>query len=203
MPLHPFGGHVQFQIGYKGYISLSRRSGDLLTVYAEVVRERDEFQYEVGLEPKLIHKPALDDAGQLTHVYAVAKYKDGGYNFIVLTRAEVNRLRLKNPSQSKGISGSWATDFDAMAKAKAIKQLSRYMPLSVDMQNAILSDEGVITEKAFTNDHSGIMVEEIQYTPEIPDPPAADPPPGKTNKAKLPVQPATHAEPDPVQHALS
>jgi len=159
----PYGGHVQFQVGYKGYINLGRRSGDIKTIYAEVVRENDQFHYELGLDPKLVHIPDTSGTGKVTHAYAVAKYKDDGYNFIVLTASQINALRMRNPMQKSGVSGAWATDYEAMAKAKAIKQLAKYMPLSVDFANAVISDEAVITEKSFSNDQTGLKIEEFTY----------------------------------------
>ena len=50
---------VQFIIGYKGMIDLARRSGHIESIYAHCVYENDEFEYELGLHPKLVHKPAL------------------------------------------------------------------------------------------------------------------------------------------------
>ena len=153
----PYGKSVQFQIGYKGYIDLARRSGQIKTLYAYPVYQNDHFEYELGLEPKLTHRPAQEDRGEMTFVYAVAHYKDGGYNFVVLSRNEVERLRLRNAFQKSKPSGAWATDYEAMACAKAIKQLSKYMPLSEEMQGAVLSDEGVIQPDNFSNDQSGSL----------------------------------------------
>jgi len=153
----PYGKSVQFQIGYKGYIDLARRSGQIRTLYAYPVYQNDEFEYELGLEPKLTHRPAQEDRGEMTFVYAVAHYKDGGYNFVVLSKQEVERLRLRNAFQKSKPSGAWATDYEAMACAKAIKQLSKYMPLSEEMQGAVLSDEGVIQPDNFSNDQTGSL----------------------------------------------
>lgn len=153
----PYGKSVQFQIGYKGFIDLARRSGQIKTLYAYCVMQNDHFEYELGLEPKLTHRPAQEDRGEMTFVYAVAHYKDGGYNFVVLSRNEVERLRLRNAFQKSKPSGAWATDYEAMACAKAIKQLSKYMPLSEEMQGAVLSDEGVIQPDNFSNDQTGSL----------------------------------------------
>jgi recombination protein RecT len=153
----PYGKSVQFQVGYKGYIDLARRSGQIKTLYAYPVYQNDHFEYELGLEPKLTHRPAQEDRGEMTFVYAVAHYKDGGYNFVVLSRNEVERLRLRNAFQKSKPSGAWATDYEAMACAKAIKQLSKYMPLSEEMQGAVLSDEGVIQPDNFSNDQTGSL----------------------------------------------
>jgi len=147
---------VQVQIGYKGYISLARRSGEIKTLYAYAVHENDKFDYALGLEPKLEHVPSEGNKGNMTHVYACAHYKEGGYNFMVLTRAEVENLRLRNKMQKSTPTGAWATDYEAMACAKAIKQLSKYMPLSDEMQAAVTTDERIITDESFTNTHDGV-----------------------------------------------
>ena len=159
----PYGNQVQFQIGYRGMIELARRSGRIKMVYAEVVREGDEFEVEFGLEPKLKHKPMLDPTKPLTHVYAVCHFTDGGSNFVVLSLKEIERLRLRNPMQKKAISGAWLTDYEAMAKAKALKQLSKYLPLNIDTMTAIQSDEAVITPDNFAMDGE-CKIEEAVYT---------------------------------------
>lgn len=151
----PYGNKVQFQIGYKGYIDLARRSGQIKTLYAYPVYQNDEFEYELGLEPKLRHKPEQGERGEMTNVYAVAHYKDGGYNFVVLSKDEVERLRLRNSFQKTKPSGAWATDYEAMACAKAIKQLAKYMPLSEELQSAVMTDEGVVTPEAYTPNQTG------------------------------------------------
>jgi len=74
----PYGKDVQFQIGYKGLVELARRSGKVKMVYAEVVRQGDDFRAEFGLEPKLEHRPRFDSGRPLTHVYAVCHFSDGG-----------------------------------------------------------------------------------------------------------------------------
>lgn len=157
----PYGKDVQFQIGYKGFIELSRRSGQIKMVYAEVVRQGDEFTCELGLEPKLTHKPKFDSSKPMTHTYAVAHFTDGGYNFVVLSKSDVERLRMRNASQRGAAAGAWATDYDAMAKAKALKQLSKYLPLNIDIQSAIATDEGVIKMDSFTE--GTVRVEEVSY----------------------------------------
>ena len=117
----PYGGNIQFQVGYKGYIDLARRSGQILDIYAECVYKNDEFSQELGLNRVLKHTPSdkevVNIRDEMTHVYAVVHYKDGGMNFVVLTKAKVERLRLRNSGQKSMPSGAWATDYDEMAKA--------------------------------------------------------------------------------------
>jgi recombination protein RecT len=157
----PYGKEVQFQIGYKGYIELARRSGKIKMVYAEVVREGDEFTATFGLNPVLEHKPKFDADKPLTYVYAVCHFSDGGYNFVVLSRTDVERLRMRNPMQKGNPAGAWMTDYEAMAKAKALKQLSKYLPLNIDQAEAIATDEAILKPENFQNGQA--KIEDIIY----------------------------------------
>jgi len=56
----PFGKKITPILGYKGVLNLILRSGEVSKIWSEVVFSEDEFEYELGLEPKLIHKPNLE-----------------------------------------------------------------------------------------------------------------------------------------------
>ena len=165
----PYGKEVQFQIGYKGYIELARRSGKIKMVYAEVVREGDEFTAAFGLNPMLEHKPKFDTGKPLTHVYAVCHFNDGGYNFVVLSKKDVEQLRMRSPMQKGAPAGAWATDYAAMAKAKALKQLAKYLPLNIDQSEAIATDEAILKPENFLNGQA--KIEDISYDEAIEDEP--------------------------------
>ena len=60
-----------FQIGYKGLLNLAYRNPQMQIIQAEEVYMNDVFEYELGLNPKLIHKPALKERGELKCFYAV------------------------------------------------------------------------------------------------------------------------------------
>ena len=80
--LIPFRNHgvmeCQFQLGYKGMLDLVYRSGEVSIIQAHTVYSNDQFEYELGLDPKLQHKPAMGDRGDPIAYYAVFKTKDGG-----------------------------------------------------------------------------------------------------------------------------
>ena len=149
---------AQFQIGYKGYIDLAQRSGKIKMLFAYAVYEGDDFKYQLGLHPNVYHVPKIDDREKvLTFAYAVAHYTNGGFNFVVLTRDQIEKLRLRNRDQQRGIKGAWKTDYPEMACAKAIKKLAKFMPMSDEIHSAVMSDEIVITPGSFTNDASGTI----------------------------------------------
>lgn len=121
---------AQFLIGYKGLIDLVRRSGQVSTIEARTVYENDEFDYEYGLESKLVHKPTLTDKGAPIAYYAVCKLKDGGSSFLVMGHQEMEQYRDKY-AKSKNY-GPWKDEFDAMARKSVLRQLIKYLPISVE-----------------------------------------------------------------------
>lgn len=130
----------QFQIGYKGLLDLAYRSGEVATVQAQVVYENDKFEYELGLEPKLIHIPADGDRGAAVRVYAVFKLKNGGYSFEVMSMDDVKRHAQK---YSKAFSyGPWQTNFEEMAKKTVLKKVLKYAPIRSDfIVDAVQKDD--------------------------------------------------------------
>lgn len=131
---------VQFIVGYRGMIDLARRSGQIMSIEARVVYQADKFHVALGLNPDLTHEPNWDaqDRGPLKFVYAVAKLKDGGTQFEVMSRADVERVR----SQSKaGQSGPWVSHFEEMAKKTVIRRLFKYLPVSIELATAVGLDE--------------------------------------------------------------
>lgn len=125
---------VEFQIGYKGMIELAYRSGKVKNLYANEVRVNDEFYIDYGLEHKLIHKPFLGgDRGEVIGYYAVYKMDNMGDSFTFMTRDEILN-HSKKYSRSLG-NNLWETEFDAMAKKTVLKQLLKYAPLSIEVQN--------------------------------------------------------------------
>lgn len=126
---------AQFIIGYKGLIDLVRRSGQVSTIEARTVFENDKFDFEYGLESKLIHKPSLKNRGNAIAYYAVCKLKDGGYSFLVMSHEEMEQYRDKYAkAKGKGgvIVGPWKDEFDAMARKTVLRQLIKYLPISVE-----------------------------------------------------------------------
>jgi len=129
----------QFQIGYKGLLDLVRRSGEIESIAARCVYENDEFDFEYGLNEKLVHKPNLDgDRGSFESVYAIAKFKDGGYSMLVMSKSDVEKIRSRSKSPNVG---PWVTDYEAMAQKTILKQLCKYLPLSIEVQRGLVADE--------------------------------------------------------------
>lgn len=136
----------QVVIGYKGYLNLLYRSGQVSSVQARVVYANDDFSYRFGLNPDITHIPARGDRGPATDYYAVIALKDGGYLFDVMSREEAEAHAKR---YSKSVSnGPWSTAFDQMALKTILRRVLRIAPLSADLLRNLSSDESVKNEIA-------------------------------------------------------
>lgn len=138
----PYGTQATLVPGYRGLIDLARRSGQILSIEAHVVRDGDSFDYELGLEPVLKHRPNLDTdkPGALRFVYAVAKLKDGGRQCEVMSRAQVEEIRQKSRA---GRKGPWVDHYDEMARKTVVRRLVKWLPISTELQQALELDDQV------------------------------------------------------------
>lgn len=134
---------AQVIIGYRGMIDLARRSGQIVSIDARAVYEGDHFDCKLGLDARLEHEPDWQNPNRsapdkLRFVYAVAKLKDGGIQFDVMSRAEVDGVRARSKSAD---NGPWVTDYSAMALKTVVRRLFKFLPVSIEIQTAVGLDE--------------------------------------------------------------
>lgn len=178
-------------IGYKGMLTLARRSGDLQSIHAQAVYEGDEFEYwedEHGQHFKFrANRNAEHDPAKLTDVYVNAQLTNGGFVFEHMTRAEVDAIMRRSPSASAK-STPWKTDYEAMALKTVIRRSFRYLPVSTEAQHAVTADES-------TPDYSDLL------RPTFPPAPIDEPlePPVDTTEFTPPTDPAEDAQTTPAE----
>lgn len=154
---------AQLIIGYRGMIDLARRSGQIISIDARAVYEGDKFDCRLGLDPHIEHEPDWNNANRadpakLQFVYAVAKLKDGGIQFDVMSRAEIDAIRAR--SKASG-NGPWKTDYSAMALKTVVRRLFKFLPVSIEIQMAVGLDERA--EAGLSQDNGAII--DGQFTP--------------------------------------
>ena len=136
----------QFILGYKSFLDLAYRSGEVSIIDAQAVHANDEFEYEYGLEPKLKFKPALKNRGEVIAYYAMFKTKAGGFNFLVMSKEDIQaHAKTYSKAYSTGYS-PWSTNFDAMAKKTVLKQVLKYAPLKSEFVKNLAADETIKTD---------------------------------------------------------
>lgn len=145
---------AQFQLGYKGFVQLSLRSGQFKVIPSATEIKEGELKSRNRLTGECVFDFIDDDNER-------AKAKTIGYAsyFRLLNGAEstfymsveemqAHAMRYSQTYRSKydniKQSSKWTTDFDEMAKKTVIKlNLSKNAPLSVEMQDAIRADQSI------------------------------------------------------------
>ncbi len=178
--LIPFKSKVQLIVGYKGYNTLAARAG--WTINAAIVREGDEFEFELGSRAFIGHRPKLGNESKRKIIGAWAAATAAGRAPIIqrpLSIDEILAIKAKSPGARKPDS-PWndpAIGFPAMAEKSAKRRLARSMPLSV-MQLAAAMEDHVDRGQATYITPTGTVVpddvidaevEEVAATPLTPE----------------------------------
>lgn len=141
--LIPYKNECTLQIGYRGMIDIARRSGNIVSFSARTVHANDKFELTLGTDERLHHVPASLDRGEMIAAYAVAKLKDGGTQFEVMSRKEIERIRdLYSMGYKRDKNSSpWHTEFDEMAKKTVVRRLFKMLPTSIEIRDAVRIDD--------------------------------------------------------------
>jgi len=145
---------AQFQMGYKSFIQLAQRSGQFKTIAAAPIYEGQliesnpltgyKFDFTKRTSEKVIGYAGffqLLNGFEKTLYMTVEELKKHGGSF---------SQSYKNP-KTKAYS-LWETNFEAMAIKTVIKLLlSKFAPLSIEMQKAVITDQGLIEDEDATN----------------------------------------------------
>lgn len=141
----PYKGKAQLIIGYKGLIDLAYRSGQVEMIQTAVVHENDLFVYEMGLDPKLQHKPS-DNPGKATHAYSVVKLKGGAQSFHVMNKAQIEHIRdTYSAGWKSGGDSPWKSEPDEQWRKTVFRNHAKYLPLSAEFHEAAGKDEATST----------------------------------------------------------
>lgn len=157
---------AQFQIGYKGILQLAQRSGQFKTINVTDVkegeikhinRETGEIEYDWIQEGRDSKKTI----GFLAYFELINGFRKSFYMSVETLRGHGLKYSKTYSNEKTKKTSLWETDFDTMASKTVLKLLlSKYAPLSIQMQNAIIADQGIIKETTPTID--------VDYTDNTP-----------------------------------
>lgn len=118
---------------YPGLLKKVRNSGELQSLSANAVYANDHFEYELGDDERIVHRPEYKGPrGEIIAAYAIAKVKNGGVYRRVLTAEEVEEIK----AFSKAKKGPWTGKFESEMWVKsAIRRLSKILPQSTDINS--------------------------------------------------------------------
>lgn len=135
-----FRMEAQLIPGYQGLVDLVRRSTGVKSVVAAAVYDGDEFSYSTGLsEDTFNHVSKVEPQDvKLTHAYCIIRFLDGGYQWMVLTKKQVDAVRARSKA---GDFGPWKTDYAAMAIKSAVRRCTKLCPASIELVRALELDD--------------------------------------------------------------
>lgn len=138
---------AQFQIGYKGLIDLFYRHESAEHIDMHSVHENDKFNYQYGSDSYLYHTPVLKNRGDVIAYYAVAKIRDGGSVFKVMSKdsciehGKAHSKCFDKDTNSFDKNSPWFKYPNAMCKKTVLIQLAKLLPKSVELQKALSMDD--------------------------------------------------------------
>lgn len=139
---------LNIRIGYRGYLELMRRTGQVGDIDSVIVYERDTFSLRkksVVAAGRLMyiwdleHIPFIgDDRGDKLHVYATVNFLNADAHIEMMTGSDVDKIKqMTNQRDGEGnIIGPWVEHEDEMWRVTAIRRLRKWVPLSQEMQLA-------------------------------------------------------------------
>lgn len=150
------GKVAQFQLGYKGYLQLAIRSGYYKKINVLDIKEGELIKYnplDEEIEVNLIDNEEKREKAKTIGYYAMFEYTNGFKKTLYWSKNKMVE-HAKRYSQgyradlNKGTSYTfWSKDFDGMAFKTMLRQLiSKWGIMSIEMQNAVAKDMGVINE---------------------------------------------------------
>lgn len=135
---------AQFQVMAKGFLQLALRTGQFRTINVTEICDG-----EMKSLNRLTGEFDFSGEKKSDKVIGYAAYFEliNGFSKSLYMTTEQIEQHGKKFSKTYDFSGSsWKTNFDAMARKTVLKLLlSRYAPLSVEMQSAITHDQSIVT----------------------------------------------------------
>lgn len=146
---------------YQGLLKKVRNTGELVSISANVVYEKDHFDYQLGDEEKIVHKPAVGDRGRPVAAYAIAHLKGGGIEREVMDAAAIRQVQAVSRATSE--DSPWAKWPDEMARKTVIRRLYKRLPSSTEMDRYLNATPVVERELAPQ------VADQLAHAP-LPDP---------------------------------
>jgi len=141
---------AQFQMGYKGYIQLAQRSGQFKTISGTPIYEGQLIEQNplTGFVFDFTKKVSDKIVGYAAYFSLLNGFEKTMYASV----GEVEKHGKKYSQTYKKNFGLWKDDFDSMALKTVIKLLlSKYAPLSIEMQKANIADQSIIKDSDTMN----------------------------------------------------
>ena len=171
-----FGRQVTYIPMFGGIQKRIRNSGEVASVQAHVIYEKDHFIIRRGLNETIEHTPLFPgDRGQAIGAYAIAKFKNGSDPvFEVMDREEIEKVRSVSRAAK---NGPWVQWWDQQARKTVFKRLAKWLPMDADVDELIRRDDeiGAPTEPSGAMDDAPVIEADAFETASTGTDPTEDP----------------------------
>lgn len=132
---------AQFQLGYKGVLSLAYRNAKVKNVSAEAVYKQDTFDINLGTGSYIVHKPCLNaNRGEIIGFYAYVEM-DGGVSKIAYM--SYDEMKDYEKRFNRNNNPVWKNHFNEMAKKTMILKALKYAPRDTEFSRMVAQDNTV------------------------------------------------------------
>lgn len=139
---------VQFLPMVRGLLKAMRNSGEVASVDAAAVYERDHFRFVRGDDPRIEHEPYLgaEEAGDVVAAYVIVKLVNGETHREVMSKRDIEKVR----AASKAPNGpGWAKWYDQFAIKSVVKRAYKLLPSSSDRLDRVIEHDNEAMEFDF------------------------------------------------------
>lgn len=146
-----FKGKVTYMPMIKGLIKKLHATNLINSISANIVYANDELEYILGDDEKIIHKPNLNNHGEIYAVYIIIKTKTNGIYREFMTFDEIEKIRKLSNNKAGTF---WNNHWGEMAKKTVLRRLLKLMPMDDNMIQVINNDDefnsdDIIEQKRF------------------------------------------------------
>lgn len=165
----PYGKKATFIPGYRGLYKLALNSGEIQSITVEAVYKGDEFEYTLGDDSHIVHKPSMEAEHKpenMLCVYCITRFINGGIQRTVMSRNDIERRRKESQSGTRADS-PWVKWYEEMAKKTVMRAASKTWPLSSEKSK--IFQAAVAVEEKEGGNYESVFEKPIFEVPEEPE----------------------------------
>jgi recombination protein RecT len=185
----------QFQIGYRGFLTLAYRSPQIQVMQADAIHEHDAWDHTLGSQTMLRYSKSLRERGALIGAFSWARLEGAGESACVLPLEELHKIRSRSETYRALLRGidladndqsrakaelklaetPWVMWEDDMAAKSAIKKHAKMLPIASNDALAVAAEIDARGESGALDLRSMTSVEQVRdVVDEGGDPPALE-----------------------------
>ncbi len=161
---------AQLQIGYKGLVQLALRSGQIKSVNTGTIYESEFKGYNKITGEFTIDETIIpdEDKDEVAGYFAYVQLVNGGEVKQFSRKKQIEHFAKKYSKaysydlDNNKKSSPWSTEFNAMAEKTVLKQVLKFVPMSLEMQEAVSIDENDMKWAKRVDEETGLEIPDQQ-----------------------------------------